>query len=316
MSGFPITCDDDSGQDYPDVRKPLYASDVASVTLISRSQPNAPERGYADECEIVIPYGGVFLWRVGARTTAVDSNCALFISEGQEFSEAHPVADRGHAAAVIAPGRNTLEELKTLADREALDGFRTLVAPASPRTQMLASLLLHWSTQADPFRDDEAVIALLSDVLLTCPPRRSAAREIVTRAKALLQDWVGAEFSLADAASELRVTPAHLTHAFKLVEGVPLYAYFQRLRLARALQSVPYCDSLTEVALDLGFSSHSHFSAAFRQCFGLTPTEYKRMARPTVQVAKGQPAPSHEEKQSKEDMRSVSSASDRSPSTP
>ena len=46
---------------------------------------------------------------------------------------------------------------------------------------------------------------------------------------------------------------------------MPLYRYHLRLRLARALDLVADCEDVAALAQDLGFSSHSHFSAAFRQ---------------------------------------------------
>ena len=49
---------------------------------------------------------------------------------------------------------------------------------------------------------------------------------------------------------------------------MPLYRYQLRLRLARALDLLGRYDDLTRLSLDLGFSSHSHFSSAFRQVYG------------------------------------------------
>ena len=66
---------------------------------------------------------------------------------------------------------------------------------------------------------------------------------------------------------------------FQQLEGMPLYRYQLRLRLARALALLGDYDSLTSLALELGFSSHSHFSAAFRQAYGQTPSSFKRSAR-------------------------------------
>jgi AraC-like DNA-binding protein len=57
-----------------------------------------------------------------------------------------------------------------------------------------------------------------------------------------------------------------------------LYRYQSRLRLARALDLLAQYDDLTALALDLGFSSHSHFSAAFRQTYGRTPSEFRESA--------------------------------------
>ncbi len=62
------------------------------------------------------------------------------------------------------------------------------------------------------------------------------------------------------------------------MEGTPLYRYQLRLRLARALDLLGSYDDLTDLGLELGFSSHSHFSSAFRQTYGRTPAEFQRFA--------------------------------------
>jgi len=70
----------------------------------------------------------------------------------------------------------------------------------------------------------------------------------------------------------------YLTQSFRAVEGVPLYRYQMRLRLARALDLLPDCSDLAALAHDLGFSSHSHFTAAFLQTYGCTPSAFRRQA--------------------------------------
>lgn len=49
-----------------------------------------------------------------------------------------------------------------------------------------------------------------------------------------------------------------------------------QLRLARALHLLGDNAGLTGLALDLGFSSHSHFSAAFKRAYGQTPSAFQR----------------------------------------
>jgi AraC-like DNA-binding protein len=57
---------------------------------------------------------------------------------------------------------------------------------------------------------------------------------------------------------------------------LPVYRYHLRLRLARALDLLSQYDDLTRLSMDLGFSSHSHFTAAFRQAYGRTPAAFQR----------------------------------------
>jgi AraC-like DNA-binding protein len=52
-----------------------------------------------------------------------------------------------------------------------------------------------------------------------------------------------------------------------------------QLRLSRALVELPHANDLTALALDLGFSSHSHFTAAFRRMFQCTPSEFRESTR-------------------------------------
>ena len=85
-------------------------------------------------------------------------------------------------------------------------------------------------------------------------------------------------WTLAEIAAEVGGSPVYLTQVFKQVEGLPLYRYQLRLRLARALDLIAQYDDLTALGLDLGFSSHSHFSASFREAYGRSPSEFRQTA--------------------------------------
>ena len=84
---------------------------------------------------------------------------------------------------------------------------------------------------------------------------------------------------MADIGGAVGVSPVYLTQVFQQVEGLPLYRYHLQLRLARALDLLGDYSDLTGLALDLGFSSYSHFSSAFKQAYGQTPLGFQRSAR-------------------------------------
>jgi AraC-like DNA-binding protein len=55
--------------------------------------------------------------------------------------------------------------------------------------------------------------------------------------------------------------------------------FIHRLRLRAALDLLPeYRRDITRLALDLGYSSHSHFTYAFRREFGFPPSAWRRSA--------------------------------------
>ncbi|MGA2952606.1 MAG: helix-turn-helix domain-containing protein [Caulobacteraceae bacterium] len=69
----------------------------------------------------------------------------------------------------------------------------------------------------------------------------------------------------------------HLARQFRRYFGASVSAYQRRLRIDHAaglLRDTPL--SLSEIALDCGFSSHAHLCREFKAQMGLTPSEYRR----------------------------------------
>jgi AraC family transcriptional regulator len=100
----------------------------------------------------------------------------------------------------------------------------------------------------------------------------------VNRVKLVLAGDLTRRWTLSAIAAEVGHSPVYLTQIFQQVEGLPLYRYQLRLRLARALDLLARYDDLTSLGLDLGFSSHSHFTTAFRQAYGRSPSQFKNAA--------------------------------------
>lgn len=79
--------------------------------------------------------------------------------------------------------------------------------------------------------------------------------------------------SLSEIAREVETSVFHLARIFKARTGFSLHAYRNQLRLRAALERLPdRAVDLINIALDLGFSSHSHFTETFRRHFGQTPS--------------------------------------------
>lgn len=68
----------------------------------------------------------------------------------------------------------------------------------------------------------------------------------------------------------------HLARVFREEVGATLHRYLTHARLGAALHRVLDDEDLTTVALESGFSSHSHFTARFRAVFGVTPSQLRR----------------------------------------
>lgn len=99
--------------------------------------------------------------------------------------------------------------------------------------------------------------------------------------KKRLTDYIEAHLdqaiSIAAMAEIVRLSPYHFARAFKRSFGVPPHRYhmMQRIEATKILlgkTSVP----VTEIALRLGFSETSSFTAGFRRLTGVSPSEYRR----------------------------------------
>src|SRR5215469_2418527 len=88
---------------------------------------------------------------------------------------------------------------------------------------------------------------------------------------------VDSQLGLQSLAQESGYSRVHFIRMFKAATGQSPHNYLLNMRVERVreLLSKPAL-SLTDIALDCGFSSHSHMTRVFRQFLGVTPSEYRR----------------------------------------
>lgn len=243
----------------------------------------------AEECatvtELVFPYRGVYVRHLGQDQAVAEANQVLFFNAGEGYRVSHPVPG-GDACLTLEVSESLLHELapRALLDDGVTPRFLSQRLRIDARAQVLMALLRHSLRQniAEPLEAESLALTLVQRAL---GPRTahaagaSAGRQrLVNRAKLVLASDLARRWTLAEIAAEVRCSPVYLTQVFQQVEGLPLYRYQLRLRLARALDLLARYDDLTTLSLDLGFSSHSHFSAAFREAYGRSPSEFKQSA--------------------------------------
>jgi AraC family transcriptional regulator len=88
------------------------------------------------------------------------------------------------------------------------------------------------------------------------------------------------EVSLTQLAAAVYTSPYHLCRIFRQQIGLSIHQYLNQLRLRTALEELPSHNSnLTQLALSLGYNSHSHFTSAFRQTFGVPPSQMNHLQK-------------------------------------
>lgn len=108
-------------------------------------------------------------------------------------------------------------------------------------------------------------------------------RRTISMLVAHIDDHLRVSPGLADLAPLVGLSPSHFARKFRLSTGLSLHRFVNRRRLARSLDLLKAgTASLSSVALDLGFSSQSHFTRLFSDLVGMTPARYRRQFRPIV----------------------------------
>jgi transcriptional regulator GlxA family with amidase domain len=121
---------------------------------------------------------------------------------------------------------------------------------------------------------------------------RQAHRDLVDAVRVVLARRFRDKLSLGELARAVFSSPFHLARVFRRKTGVSLHQQQNRLRLRHALEHLADGKpDLTMLALDLGFSSHAHFTHTFRNEFGYAPSEFSRRlsmrGRAAVDVSSG-----------------------------
>jgi AraC-like DNA-binding protein len=123
----------------------------------------------------------------------------------------------------------------------------------------------------------EETLAHLDAVLARKRDLSGETQRLVRRAMAYLHEHYADPISREDLARHVGLSDDYLTSCFHKELGLTPVAYLNRYRVQQAKQLLTYTHkSITEIALDVGFSSSSYFSRIFRRETGVSPEAYRR----------------------------------------
>ena len=95
-----------------------------------------------------------------------------------------------------------------------------------------------------------------------------------------MEENVTTEMSLSDLSARAGMSESSFRHRFRELTGLPPLDYLIRLRLRRAILQLQYGDrSITQIALESGFSDGNYFARKFRQFFNCTAREFRQACR-------------------------------------
>lgn len=232
---------------------------------------------------------GEELYRIDGRSRRVRAGDFLLVEAGTEFEVQTPRPDQTIGLCVYL-GVSETAEAAPLPLPRVLEGSRIdplagllgryarLLAARPQAGQGLARRIVQEATIGA-----EDYLAGFSNRLERLGSVKRATRietlQRIERARAFIHASADRNVTLDEVAGVAALSRFHLTRSFSEAFGLPPLAYHRALRLDRAAALLKTdTDSATGIAAQLGYGSLSAFTRAFRQHFGVPPTQARTLA--------------------------------------
>lgn len=281
-----------------EVERTLFRSDVVAVGTFRC--PPGHERfagGWVDEPLVVFPRTTVIIDREGRRSVTADPNTAVFYNADEEYRRVC-VDRRGDLCDWFALTPAVATEMTGVGAERSHPFPYTHGPVAAPvylwQRSVVAALDRDLSEEPsrhppetagpDPLQIEETVMGVFAECarqaeqverpMRPCRPATERSHvATVDGVRAVLAARATERVSLADVAAEVAVSAFHLARMFRRHTGFTVHEYLTQLRLRMALGVVTDPDTdLATLAIELGFSSHSHFTRRFTAAFGMPPS--------------------------------------------
>src|SRR4051794_2098717 len=183
--------------------------------------------------------------------------------------------------------RGVARQLAEARQNNATDAPSAAGLPFHHLASSLAQLLETAQRELDSDREAaKASLAAASCILRSEIERHSGANGSrpaalagwqTARVRAFIEENLHSSISARALSAVAQRSQAHFSRSFKQAFGEPPHAYVVKRRLARACQlMVTSTETLTEIALSVGFSDQAHLCRLFRQAFGQSPSIWRR----------------------------------------
>lgn len=243
--------------------------------------------------EIILARQGAYIRKDVSGEVYIDRTVVAFFEAQRPYVIEHPRQrpDLTTVVSLLDPGA----VCDALGVRQP-DGrcFARAAVRASPELLLLHRQLLAAVRQSPhtTLAAEETAIALVNcavalnhgvDGELTMPPSRPLTSREVDIGVAIAE-YLNANFrspiSLSMIAAHTGYSIFHVGRLFQARMKTTIHKYLTALRLESAMEALTGSDaSIVSLALEHGFSSHSHFTAAFTRWASMSPSEARRRAR-------------------------------------
>lgn len=184
-----------------------------------------------------------------------------------ELAAAKPIAELLHRA---GRGLRLTGALHAKVKAEMSELFNASPRPIDRLSRLLSILTLMAESE------ECVALALTAAKRPESPRHEQAAREILQ----YIHDNAATLVSQREVARRAGLSPAGFSRFFSRHFGKPFVTYVAEVRVGNACRMLLEGDrSIAEVAVEVGFNNLANFNRRFRFLKGMTPSDYRRMAR-------------------------------------
>ena len=260
--------------------------------------PSFRDSGPTSDFLVVFPRTSVWIRHEGSQAFLADPNVVTIYNRAQRY-ERRPQSPDGDrcdwfavSGAVAREIAGTFEPVAGESERP----FRFQWSRSTPALYLRQRTLMRRVErgEADALETEQEVMGIVASVLALAhgqTPRAMGRRTSSIRRHRELADAARTELmrapqlnrSVHDLALAIGTSPYHLCRVFLACTGKTLHQYRLELRTRHALELLEGAavtpPTLSALAHQLGFASHSHFVLAMRRQFGATPSVVRKALR-------------------------------------
>ena len=262
------------------VEKIVFRSDIVAFGTFRcpSVHPLFTDSGPCSHHTFVFPRSATAIRHDRGDSFIATPNTAAFYNQHQRYSRSK-ISDVDASDWFVLADDVLFDAIATY-DRSVIDSrdrpFRFPHAPVGGSMYAAQRRVFECADEMESFEIEEKVLRIFDRLLQTAYGRTNAvSRREVEQVKRTIAAAPESSISLRALAETAGCSPFELCRRFRAQTGFTLTEFRHSLRLRIALDRLRGHDSITTIALDLGYSSHSHFTAAFRRAFGITPSLFR-----------------------------------------
>ena len=260
----------------------LFQTELIEISVFSIDpiEPQFTEAGFVKSPIIVFPKKSIWIEHEGGDRFVADPTLVNFYNQGQSYQryEINPSGDLCHCFRIN-------DDLLSQVTSQEVPHFNVpnVRCSASVFTQHMQLLRqLNEGIDNNTMAIEEQVIHIFHELLVNDDSlgqgfgqQFERQRRLVEQIKASIDADLSVNLSLNQLAQIHHMSPYHLSRVFKKHTGQGINQYRTENRLRSLIFELPHRkDDWVNLALDYGFSSHSHMTASFKKMYGMSPSDW------------------------------------------